>query len=224
MLFFFAPVAAEFTAKSRSSQGAQLPNFTFSSAASGWLAAAIPASAALSMLILDVPKLEAEFHPFRIKESPSMVAWREVQNELRGEESAVPAIVTAESLNELNSNLAALERRTIQAKKAGLIERSLFPNELIPNPIHQKRNASAVEKLSQHRDRLLSEIGEAGFSEEGQKLTALVIDAWRDYLNDIQKGGFAHPSGRMAEVDDWKTLFKVGGREVCRSGLDQAGQ
>lgn len=199
MLFFFAPVAADFTAKDATSEGARLPEFSFSAAASGWLAAAIPALALLSMLALDVPRLEPEFHPFRIRESPSMVAWRQLQNELRGEESAVPAIVTAESLKELNANLAALERRTEEAEEAGLVERSLFPDELVPNPAHQHRNHTGIKKLSLERDRLLSEIGNAGFSEEGQRLTDSIFGSWEKYLEDLRETGIAHPSGRMAE-------------------------
>jgi predicted RND superfamily exporter protein len=199
MLFFFAPVAGEFAAKDKSSEGANLPDFGISSAWTGRLAASIPVLALLSILLIDVPRLEAEFHPFRIRESPSMVTWRKMQDKLRGEENSVPAIVTAGSLNELNANLAALERRTKAATEAGLIERSLFPLELIPNPAHQLVNASRIQKLSHERDRLIAEMKNAGFTKDGQKLTALVFDSWASYLDELSKNGVAHPSGRMAE-------------------------
>jgi predicted RND superfamily exporter protein len=197
MLYGFAPVAASFA----SERGTPLPT-PRPLPASGRLplvaALAVPALALGTMVLQAPPSLEANFHPFRIRDSPSMVAWRSLQEELRGRENAIPTLVTAPDLPGLVARLAEAEGRIEAAKQAGLVEESVLPGTFIPDPDRLFANAASVRNLLAHRDRVLGEIGAAGFSEEGASLAKDVFDCWARYLGEIEHGEIPRPEGRLA--------------------------
>lgn len=199
MLYLFAPVAVRFVGAGSYSNGGRVTIWSPTRAQAGWSAALIPVVALTSIILRDTPILEANFHPFRIRQSPSMVAWQELQTQLRGRENSVPAITTAATLPELIDHLNSLENRVELAQHANLLDRAVLPTGLIPNPRNQAANAAILRLLLSEKARLLHEIENGGFSEDGASLTATVFEAWGRYLDQLQTAPAALPSGRLAE-------------------------
>jgi predicted exporter len=128
-----------------------------------------------------------------------MIAWQQLQSELKGRENAVPTVITAGSIAELQRELEGLAGRIAAAKSEGLLTESVLPTSFIPNTTHQKANRTSVEKLLKERSRLEKEIGNAGFSEEGTELTSTLFEAWENYAGQLEDHEFAHPTGTLAE-------------------------
>lgn len=198
MLYFFGPVAVSFNRDVVSTKGFQLTGRGVTRKASGWLAILLPVLAILSMIFREMPGLEANFHPFRIRESPSMKSWQQLQHELRGRENSVPAIVTGTSLDDLQKNLAAAGERIEAARNEGVLKEYILPAGLIPNPTHQQANREVIQAILSQESRLLGEIDEAGFSEDGQALTRSVFDSWEDYVGQLEDREIARPVGQLA--------------------------
>ncbi|MDF1824650.1 MAG: MMPL family transporter [Verrucomicrobiales bacterium] len=199
MLYGFGPVAVSFNKGVARKSGFELTGRGATRFSSGILAILIPVLAAISMAVKEMPHLEANFHPFRIRESPSMVAWQQLQSELAGRENSVPTVVTGTSIAELREELSAANERMVMAEEKGLLVQSVMPFAFIPDPVHQRKNLPAIRKLFLEKDRLLAEINEAGFSEEGAELTQTVLNAWADYAGQLEKGQVAEPGGKLAE-------------------------
>ena len=205
MLFGFAPVAVTFAkdpgkaaddgeGTSRKSGGRVL-----SGRGAALLALLVPVAALLSAVFREIPHLEANFHPFRIRESPSMIAWQQLQGELRGRENAVPTVITASTVDELHERLRDAATRIEAARDDGILTQSVLPTAFIPNAAQQQGNRAVVEELEKQGERWLVELGEAGFSEEGVALTRTVVESWRDYLGQLDRAEFAQPRGKLAE-------------------------
>ncbi|MEM6917316.1 MAG: MMPL family transporter, partial [Verrucomicrobiota bacterium] len=75
----------------------------------------------------------------------------------------------------------------------------VLPSAFIPRRAAQEVNAETIRALLGERTRLLEEMNEAGFSEDGTRLTATVFDSWQAYLETLSAGGFALPTGKLAE-------------------------
>jgi len=205
MLFGFAPVALRFQSpKERAATGKDgrprgLP--LLPPRLAGALATLVPLAAVGAVLLVDFPRLEANFHPFRIRESPSMVSWRQIQEELKGRENAVPVVLTADSPEALHAQLERLEARFSEALESGLLSQYLLPGGFIPNPARQATNAPALSAILGEEERLLAELEAAGFSEEGTALTRTVFETWRQHLEARGDGGDGEaglPDGRLA--------------------------
>ena len=198
MLFGFAPVAVRFGREASQVASRALPAAGLAGRCAGWIAIGVPVVAVLSVLLGDAPGLAANFHPFRMRESPSIQAWQQMQERLRGEDVAVPAVVTAGSAAELQERLEGFAMRVEAADAEGLVARSTIPRDWIPNPARQRRNADVIRGLLPEGERLMSEIEAAGFSSEGAALTTAVFDAWRDFEEQLATAPFALPQGRFA--------------------------
>lgn len=200
MLYGFAPVAVSFT-REDTGKRPTLPVLAPARPGRGFLLVSlgIPVVAFASMFLREMPHLEANFHPFRIRESPSMIAWQQLQSELKGREHAVPTVITGDSIAELQAELAGAGERIAAAKSTGLLTESVLPTSFIPNPDHQQANRARVDALLTERGRLEKEIGDAGFSEEGTELTSTLFEAWTDYAEQLDSKEFADPSGALAE-------------------------
>lgn len=199
MLFGFAPIAVRFVRETANKPVAPLPVVRPSGARAALVAgAAVPILTLGSMWLKEMPALEVNFHPFRIRESPSMVAWQTLQHELSGREKAVPTVITAPGLGELHERLEALAGRIGRAESEGLLEEAMLPTVFIPDPVRQRANAPLVRAWLAERSRLLREIGEAGFSEEGTALTATVFSTWEHCLDQLENADFARPEGKLA--------------------------
>lgn len=199
MLYGFAPVAVAFVRAHPPRPASKSPRVSRWGRKLALLAAGlVPALTLLSMFTKEMPALEANFHPFRIRESPSMVAWQALQHELQGREKVVPTVITGASLDELHQHLEAAAERIREAKDSALLEDYLLPTPFIPHPGRQQQNAATVRRWLGERERILGEIQEAGFSEEGAALTATVFSAWERALAEQERAGYAIPQGRLA--------------------------
>ena len=199
MLYGFAPVAVSFVRESAPApERFSLTGNGFTRRSAGLFAWLIPLLALVSIFVKEMPGLEIDFHPFRIRESPSMVAWQTLQQELRGRENAVPTVITGESVPGLLANLGAAEKRIDTALASGLLSDAVLPTVFIPHPDNQKRNAVLVRKWLGEEERLLAEINTAGFSDEGTALTATTFAAWKTYLAELEVSAYAAPVGKLA--------------------------
>ena len=199
MVYGFGPIAVQFVRETKNRPvEAPVVIRSWGPRAAMLTALLVPGLTVISIFTKEMPALEANFHPFRIRESPSMIAWQALQHELSGRERVVPTVVTAANLTELHANLDAATQRIREAKAAGLIEDAILPEIFIPDPVRQAANAATVKAWLGERDRLLREIGEAGFSEEGSALTTTVFSAWEQYLKQLAENDYAHPEGKLA--------------------------
>ena len=199
MLFGFAPVAVRFAGK-RSPRSAR--NWVPSSMGrrvAGILAVLVPLAAIGSAFMLEKQVMEAEFHPFRMKESPALTTWDEMRAELHGESQTTPAVITAANFGELHTQLQAFQQRSSRAQEAGLIERVILPDSWVPHPEHQRRNAELLRALVREGPRLLSEIDGAGFTKEGMDLTREVMNSWTHYLDQYDGRNPVRPAGSLAK-------------------------
>lgn len=195
MLFGFAPVAATFAEGSARVRPARSPGPVLA----GTLALAVPVVAIASAAMREMPDLEANFHPFRIRESPSMVAWQQLQSELRGRENSVPTVIIGESVDALRKNVIAAGDRIETAEEEGLVLQSVLPTAFLPAPEHQRANAIVVRSLLGQKERVLTELAAAGFSEEGARLAGTVFDRWELLASRVEAGETAFPVGAFAE-------------------------
>jgi predicted RND superfamily exporter protein len=163
-------------------------------------AGTIPFLALISVPLKEMPHLEAEFHPFRIRTSPSMKAWQEMQHELKGRENSVPVIISGTSMGELLENTTALEKRLNTAQQSGALDRFVLPVGILPHPANQRANVSLLKNVISESERLLGEIEQEGFSEDGKALTSEVLQSWNRALQSIDQGEpFAVPQAEFAE-------------------------
>ncbi|NNE90687.1 MAG: MMPL family transporter [Verrucomicrobiales bacterium] len=198
MIWLFAPIAVEFARQSRSRSADSKKSFT-TGRSPFIITAAFPILVFLSILWKDLPGLEAQFHPFRIRASPSVQAWQKLQSNLQGRENSIPTVITAESDADLIANLKAAEIRFEEQVAAGKLERFVLPTSMVPNRDFQQKNAAILQQLIGERDRLLSEIDAAGFSKDGSALTRELFRTWETALPEIAENGYAKPSGQFAE-------------------------
>ncbi|MDF1815560.1 MAG: MMPL family transporter [Verrucomicrobiales bacterium] len=200
MIWGFSEIAVSFAAGARHNRKAEAKPVPARTRIAIIATLAIPILAGISIFVKEIPHLEAQFHPFRIRSSPSMKAWQEMQSSLRGRENSIPVVITGDSIGELQERTADLGRKLEEARLNGDIERFMLPPGILPDPTHQKRNVEELEKVVSEKERLLKEIDEAGFSDEGKTLTREVLETWEVAIHDIDKGEpFAMPRGDFAE-------------------------
>ncbi|NNC88891.1 MAG: MMPL family transporter [Akkermansiaceae bacterium] len=198
MLFLFAPVAAGFARDHPAGGGGPSGGTGSLRPVASPLAVVLPLLAAGSILLGDRPHLEPNFHPFRIRESPAMQAWQQLQAELRGGARAIPLIVTARTHADLHRHLEAARQRIGAAETSGLLVSSRLAVHWIPHPAHQQRNAAAIGRILDHRERLLGEVDAAGFSAEGSLLADEVFEAWRRQLARLRDHELVLPGDGFA--------------------------
>lgn len=217
MLWGFSRIAVEFASEAKPA-ASRPKNFSNSKKTAIAIAGIIPLLAGVSILIKKMPALEAEFHPFRIRSSPSMTAWQEMQHSLSGRENSIPVIITGDSMQQLLENTESLADRLEHARSNGSIERYILPLGIMPNPANQKKNFATLKSIISERGRLLGEIDQAGFSEDGKALTSEVLDTWQQALPAIENGdSFAMPGGEFAQ---WSVsrLFHRGADKLAALG------
>lgn len=199
MIYGFGPIAVQFVRETKNKPYSPPAVIRpWGAKAAGLAALILPAVTVISIFTKEMPALEANFHPFRIRESPSMIAWQALQHELSGRERVVPTVITATNLPDLHEHLETATKRIHEAKAAGLLEDAILPEIFIPDPDRQQANAATVRAWLGERDRLLREIGEAGFSDEGTALTTTVFTAWEHYLAQLGENEYAKPEGKLA--------------------------
>lgn len=199
MLYGFAPIAVGFNRETApGKERLPLTGWGFTRRWAGVAAIAVPVLALVSIFTKEMPGLEVNFQPFGIRESPSMIAWQQLEKELRGRENAVPAVITGDSLPNLLANLESANARIVAAQRDGLLSDAVLPTVFIPNPARQQQNATTIRSWIGERNRLVGEISQAGFSEDGSKLTETVFAAWQTYLKQLENESYAVPAGKLA--------------------------
>ncbi|MEM7697744.1 MAG: MMPL family transporter [Verrucomicrobiota bacterium] len=196
MLFAYAPVAVAFNAEATPRPSRPLggsPRVKVSAA----ILIGILALATLVTAWRGAPKLEANFHPFRIRESPSMIAWQEMRTKIQEREGFVPLIVRGSSLEDLTDATAEASTKAQRSRDEGLIDEALISSGLLPAPERQRANAGPIAAFLKEQDRLTALLDEAGFSEEGTELTDSIFEAWSEMLSSVQGQGPVLP------VDDF---------------------
>ncbi|MEM9018207.1 MAG: MMPL family transporter, partial [Verrucomicrobiota bacterium] len=199
MLFVFAPVAVSFNRDSPRKRGVELEGEGLSGKIALLSAILVPVLAIASMALREWPHLEANFHPFRIRESPSMVAWQKLQSELLGRENSVPTVITGRSIEDLHEQIEVASSRIDKARSSGLIQSSVLPSSFVPHPENQEENAAHVKEILENGDRLIAEIEGAGFSEDGTQLTRTIFSAWSGALDELGERSYALPQGKLAK-------------------------
>ena len=199
MLFGFAPVAVKFARKRSGGAARDWVPSSLGKRVAGVLAVLVPLAAVGSALMMEKSVIEAEFHPFRMKESPALIAWNQMREKLHGESQATPAVITAENFGELHTQIQAFKQRSSRAQAAGLIETVVLPESWVPHPEYQRRNAKLLGVLIKEGPRLLSEIDEVGFTKEGMGLTREVMNSWTQYLEQSDGEQVVRPIGSLAK-------------------------
>ncbi len=200
MLWIFAPIAVQFRDLEKGILPVKQKPSKTPRRLAAILAFGIPAIALVSVIFQQIPHLQANFHPFRIKESPSMISWQRMQSELKGRENSVPLVMTGRSAKDLLKNADDAAVRLEVTRTGGMIEHYTMPNSMLPNPANQKANLDALRKLLPEKSRLIREIESAGFSEDGSRLTRQFFESWESYLEQIDSGrDFSLPVGKFSE-------------------------
>lgn len=213
MLWGFSKIAVQFAGQSVQKPALESQKGGPSVKWPGILAGLIPLLALGSVAIKEFPHLEAEFHPFRIRSSPSMRAWQEMQSSLRGRENSVPVVFAADNMEQLRATMDSLEARLIEAEQSGAIEHFILPRGILPAPENQRLNIESLRSVVAGNDRILREIDAAGFSEEGADLTRDVLHTWRKLIDAIDNGApFAMPEGTFAEWTVGRLFYKGDGK------------
>jgi len=89
-------------------------------------------------------------------------------------------IARGDSLDEVQESLAFAEKRIAELMEAGVITRSEWPVEVLPNPEARIENAPLWKVVATKSDEILATMEEAGFNEKGRALDSLVLK----YLSD----------------------------------------
>ncbi len=213
MLYAFSPLCIQFPVKGQLGPMPRAGVDSFVGKYALWTALAIPVVVLISSLIHGAPHLDKEFRPFKMRKGQSSASWALMESKLRPEGGAAPFIVVGKDSQELNTNLNAAIGRMEAEQKEGLIETYEAPTLLVPNLENQLANAELLAGLFSEQDRLVTELQEAGFSEEGWALTESMFDAWRSYLEPVlAQGSFAEWT--MARVishqdGEWAVLGAV---------------
>ena len=222
MLWGYSEISIRFAHRRKSAGAGRAAgwrkNFRFTMPFAVAVAVLIPLLAEVSILIKKMPRLEAEFHPFRIRSSPSMKAWSDLQSNLRGRDQSVPLIVRTDSMDLLWRELGRLEERLAESQKNGSVESFVLPAGIAPDPKHQRANSEFLRAVVDQRDRLLQELDDIGFSEDGSRLTRSVLESWEKAIGDLDGGAaFALPGGGHAK---WtvRRLFYAGKSEFAALG------
>lgn len=92
-------------------------------------------------------------------------------------------IAQGDSLEQLRKSMAIADKKIEKLKAGGVIMRSDWPIEVLPDPEARDANAPLWEAVSAKRDEILAAMEEAGFSEKGRTLDSLVLK----YLGDWQE-------------------------------------
>lgn len=189
MLIFFSPVAARYghlDDKQRRDQDSDRNSAPHRRAdrLAMIVTVILLASAGVTLLVDGRPEMASDFRPMRLRNSPSLEAYDRAKEKIKGfDEGAEPLVVTAANPTQLAERLDAVEARMTGAEKTADIEDFHLPINVIPDPRHQSTNRSALKDLLGQRERLLTEIDAAGFSEDAAALANGIFKNWQSYLD-----------------------------------------
>lgn len=94
-------------------------------------------------------------------------------------------VAKGESVNEVRDSLKVAEAKINQLKEAGLITRSEWPVEVLPDRDARKTNAKVWNEISLSSQVILTQMERAGFNEKGRALDSLVLKNLADISDEL---------------------------------------
>ena len=94
-------------------------------------------------------------------------------------------VAKGETVNEVRDSLKVAEAKINQLKEAGLIARSEWPVEVLPDRDARKTNAEVWNEISLSSQVILTKMERAGFNEKGRALDSLVLKNLADISDEL---------------------------------------
>ena len=94
-------------------------------------------------------------------------------------------VAKGETVNEVRGSLKVAEAKINQLKEAGLITRSEWPVEVLPDRDARKTNAEVWNEISLSSQVILTQMERAGFNEKGRALDSLVLKNLADIPDEL---------------------------------------
>ena len=94
-------------------------------------------------------------------------------------------VAKGETVNEVRDSLKVAEAKINQLKEAGLITRSEWPVEVLPDRYARKTNAEVWNEISLSSQVILTQMERAGFNEKGRALDSLVLKNLADISDEL---------------------------------------
>ena len=94
-------------------------------------------------------------------------------------------VAKGETVNEVRDSLKVAEAKINQLKEAGLITRSEWPVEVLPDRDARKTNAKVWNEISLSSQVILAQMERAGFNEKGRALDSLVLKNLADISDEL---------------------------------------
>lgn len=190
MLVFFSPVAARYGHLDRNGESSSATENGHSAKQTRGDRLAIVTTLILlgcaiaTLVSSGLPEMATDFRPMRLRNSPSLEAYDRAKEKIKAiGEGAEPLVITATNPTQLAERLDAVDASLAQAENDGTIASYQLPKIIIPDPRHQGRNRETLNQLLSQRDRLLSELDDAGFSEDAARLARGVFSYWQTFAD-----------------------------------------
>lgn len=84
-------------------------------------------------------------------------------------------VAKGDSVEEIRKSLKVAERKINELKESGLITRSEWPVQVLPDREARAKNAGVWKEVSQNSEAILAEMEKAGFNERGRELDSMVL-------------------------------------------------
>ena len=94
-------------------------------------------------------------------------------------------VAKGETVNEVRDSLKVAEAKINQLKEAGLITKSEWPVEVLPDRDARKTNAEVWNEISLSSQVILTKMERAGFNEKGRALDSLVLKNLADISDEL---------------------------------------
>lgn len=142
-----------------------------------WILTAALASLSFAILLVKgLPGVDFDSKIMRPRNSQAMAAFDRIQTAFPGwNDHTLGLVVEAANDKEMLARLAETNRRTSDAKAAGLITDVKLQDNWWPDEQRQEKNRALLSALANERGRLLQEADAAGFTEEGLALGKSVL-------------------------------------------------
>jgi predicted RND superfamily exporter protein len=94
-------------------------------------------------------------------------------------------VAKGETVDEVRGSLKVAEAKIEKFKESGLITRSEWPVEVLPDREARIINAEVWKQISQNSQTILAEMERAGFNEKGRALDSLVLKSFADISDEL---------------------------------------
>ncbi len=130
--------------------------------------------------IKGAPHLNREFEPMQLRDSASMAALEELNEQMgRDDRSSCQVVATTHDLKNLPDLVNGAKEKLEAAQARGEVSKLFLAPQLVPSPVHQHANAAALATLAEEWPRLRQEILDAGFTEDALLVGQAITSAWK---------------------------------------------